>query len=529
MDKRHRHPLGILPAGNFFFADKDDQNRRRNGLGEFINRLSDELLLELLSYLCASSLSQLMIASKALYVYAQSEDLWRDLLLRKVGEKSITYVNNWKFTFIAASSGKDFRTNKPLNLIKASGIYSDLLHRSWLCHEFDIAESCPGFLDFADIPRVSAANLSVEDFVSRYEIPNLPVIITGAVSEWPAFTKWTDEYLISTCKDALFRATSATAPLPASFTMAHYIAYRNQAHEEAPLYLFERDFPTLVPPLANDYTPPPYFSATAAHGSDLFRLLGEGRPDHRWLIAGPARSGSLFHIDPNQTNAWNVSIRGRKKWIFYPPHGQPPPGVASSPDGADVAVPISTGEWLLAFWKEHLDRRKEAKEIRPLEAVVKEGEVIFVPHGYWHMVVNLDPCLALTHNYVSTSNLDSVLRFLREKPDQVSGLRDRREMGRAAVDPNELLEIFERRLKEEGISSREVGRCPSTPSPTRSKDVQVLSSTRLVGNKRGLLRRPATTIAKKRVAARDSIEEVSKGSEPSTSAATTPFLFQFHF
>ena len=53
------------------------------------------------------------------------------------------------------------------------------------------------------------------------------------------------------------------------------------------------------------------------------------------ILVGPARSGSIFHIDPNQTNAWNVCVKGRKKWIFYPP-SQCPPGVVSSPDGADV-------------------------------------------------------------------------------------------------------------------------------------------------------------------------------------------------
>ena len=53
------------------------------------------------------------------------------------------------------------------------------------------------------------------------------------------------------------------------------------------------------------------------------------------MYLGPSRSGSIFHIDPNQTNAWNVCVKGRKKWIFYPPN-QNPPGVVSSIDGADV-------------------------------------------------------------------------------------------------------------------------------------------------------------------------------------------------
>ena len=50
---------------------------------------------------------------------------------------------------------------------------------------------------------------------------------------------------------------------------------------------------------------------------------------------GPARSGSSFHVDPNATSAWNAVVRGRKKWILFPP-GCPPPGVVPSADGAEV-------------------------------------------------------------------------------------------------------------------------------------------------------------------------------------------------
>ena len=85
-------------------------------------------------------------------------------------------------------------------------------------------------------------------------------------------------------------------------------------------------------------------------------------------------------------------------------------------------VPLSTGEWLLSFWSAHLEAKKNLDpKSRPFEAIVEEGEIIFVPHGFWHMVLNLDDCIAITQNYVSTSNLSDCLRFLREKPDQISG------------------------------------------------------------------------------------------------------------
>jgi hypothetical protein len=59
----------------------------------------------------------------------------------------------------------------------------------------------------------------------------------------------------------------------------------------------------------------------------------------------------------------------------------------------------------------------------PLECVCRAGEIMFVPRGWWHCVVNLEFSVAVTQNYVSRSNLPQVLAFLRDRPDQISGLR----------------------------------------------------------------------------------------------------------
>ena len=117
----------------------------------------------------------------------------------------------------------------------------------------------------------------------------------------------------------------------------------------------------------------------------------------------------------------------------------------SSKDGADVTVPLSIGEWLLSFWPFHLQARQDPDpRRRPLETIVGPGEVIFVPHGYWHMVINLDESIAITQNYVSESNLADVLLFLQKTPEQISGVRDREG---EAVKPDELFDRFTELLR----------------------------------------------------------------------------------
>ena len=128
----------------------------------------------------------------------------------------------------------------------------------------------------------------------------------------------------------------------------------------------------------------------------------------------------------------------------------------TSSDLGDVTVPLSTGEWLLSFWKFHLEARNDSNPLnRPLETILNPGEVIFVPHSWWHMVINLDDSLALTHNYVSTSNLSDCLHFLREKTDQISGVRDRNTSDNT-VQPEEMYSLFMQELRDNSKVDKEV-------------------------------------------------------------------------
>jgi hypothetical protein len=68
------HPYGVLPSGNAYLIDSNDNEdilfRRYYGLGRLLNKLSDENIIEILSYLNINDLTCVISSSKDFYVYA---------------------------------------------------------------------------------------------------------------------------------------------------------------------------------------------------------------------------------------------------------------------------------------------------------------------------------------------------------------------------------------------------------------------------------------------------------------------------
>ncbi len=247
------------------------------------------------------------------------------------------------------------------------------------------------------------------------------------------YGKWTSQYLLDNFPDVKFTAEAVDWPI------STYLTYANNNTDESPLYLFDRLFaektntPTNLPPFHPQaaYWTPPCF------GADLFSHLGPQRPDSRWLILGPARSGSTFHKDPNATSAWNAVLTGRKYWLMFPsgPTHPPPPGIILSEDQSEITAPLSIAEYLLTFHA--LARQHPGCK----EGICAAGEILHVPSGWFHLVLNLDESLALTQNFVPRARLPDVLAFLRDRREQVSGFSD--EVAERAY------ELFVERLREE--------------------------------------------------------------------------------
>jgi hypothetical protein len=138
-----------------------------------------------------------------------------------------------------------------------------------------------------------------------------------------------------------------------------------------------------------DYSVPEYFTT---QGWEPLGLSGQ------YFYLGPANSGAFLHA---HGAACNVLIYGIKLWFLFPP----------------------THNWIRKFettnnyhgkdmlqWNAHAKPKLPQK---PIEVLQQSGEVMFIPKGWLHGVLNLTPSIGLAWemktNPLSDHSLDYIL------------------------------------------------------------------------------------------------------------------------
>ncbi|KAJ4330691.1 hypothetical protein N0V95_010015, partial [Ascochyta clinopodiicola] len=382
------HPLGVKPAGNAYTATENIKAR----CGSFA-RLPDELLNHILESFDADALIRLGSTCRALYAFTRLDELWRALFVGSSPE-NFTWRGTWRATYLSTPA-----TN--ITTIPCPNLFSDVLYRPFQCAHTSLKRYTTNIPPSNAIPRLP--DLTPEEYTAHWT--DKPFILTEPVKQWPVYGTWTPEYLLTKYPTTKFTAEAVDWPLET------YMSYMHNNSDESPLYLFDRAFTTKtgVPTTGPDagYWTPPCF------GPDLFSALGPQRPDSRWMILGPQGSGSTFHQDPNATSAWNAVLTGQKYWLLFPPSTTtPPPGIILSDDASEITAPLSIAEYLLTFH----DLARATPGAR--EGICREGEVLHVPSGWFHLVLNLSESLALTQNFVPEARVADVLAFLRDKREQ---------------------------------------------------------------------------------------------------------------
>ncbi|EFA84572.1 transcription factor jumonji [Heterostelium album PN500] len=377
-----------------FFENKECKFRN-DGLG-YLSVLEDTFLLEaIFDELTVPELLSLQRVSPAFYVMLNDDRLWMDAFFRETTNNTaqrgnIVYYISWKLSAVKYlySNGRDMsafpmaQLNFPL--FQSMVIYTRWLRRHMQIKDFKVEDS--GLVDKCD-----ASLLTYEQFVERYERPSIPMVFTNGQLDWPANTEWTKQRLIERFGDVCFKISHGDHKnIPMRF--ADYVQYMATQNDEEPLYVFDQSFGEKAPAMLNEYKVPSKFFP-----EDLFQFQNDKRPHYRWIVIGPPRSGAPWHIDPAGTSAWNSLVSGCKRWLMYPPSSTP---IGVSMDDVDEKFyggPASL-LWLLEVYP-YLP-----PDQRPIEVIQYPGETIFVPGGWWHMVLNLEESIAVTQNFCDSQN-----------------------------------------------------------------------------------------------------------------------------
>jgi Cupin-like domain len=278
-------------------------------------------------------------------------------------------------------------------------------------------------LENSEYPQLERrADLSVSEFNRQYRDRNKPVVITDAIENWKARSSWTFDF---------FRQKYGAALM--TVHEYHGQKYRPNDVRRMPLteyidgvltkdwdtfpYYIRDNWRLLVEhsELKDDYTFPPYFY-------DWFKLLPSFMQlRYPRVFIGPKGAVTPLHMDIWRTHAWLSQLAGRKRWILFPPDQ----------------------EKLLYDFQVEPDRPDYQRfplyrQARPMECTIGPGETVFVPSGWAHWVVSLDPTISLTSNYMGPgcfgSSMSNCVRelVLKRAWNASAGLFTRRAPGPAA-------------------------------------------------------------------------------------------------
>lgn len=262
------------------------------------------------------------------------------------------------------------------------------------------------------IPRVRRP--TVADFTQTYVAGNRPVVVEGLLDDVPARGKWSFEWFarhygerdIAVIRTAARRAESGERYEPRR--LGEYLdALRGDPN--LPFYMSEAPFFEQAPELLADVPPPP--------------LVPNDRRIERRLWLGPAGSVSHYHKDNHfsfaRIESLFMQIEGEKKFLLVAPADDARMYQAEQKPGSlDENYAFQS---LVDAERPDLERFPLYDGVTVHEAVVRTGECVLIPAGWWHYVRGLTPCISVSNWWMESRVADLVTR-LTEAPDPIAFL-----------------------------------------------------------------------------------------------------------
>lgn len=264
-------------------------------------------------------------------------------------------------------------------------------------------------LNLVAVDRVKT--ITKEDFLKNYFKPQKPVVIERFIENWPAYSKWSLDYMKEVAGDK-------TVPLyddrpvdykdgfnepHAQMKMSEYVHLLKKEPTKYRIFLW--NILKEVPQLQKDFSFP-----------DFGLKLMKGLP---MLFFGGKDSFTFMHYDIDLANIFHFHFEGKKQCILFDQKQNK--FLYKIPNSLITREDIN-------FADPDFDKWPALKKAKGYMADLEHGNVLYMPEGYWHYMRYITPGFSMSlraiarnpvniskaiYNIVVMRSFDNIMRRLR--------------------------------------------------------------------------------------------------------------------
>ena len=223
-------------------------------------------------------------------------------------------------------------------------------------------------------------DISKEEFREKYLLPRKPVVIRNMAKNWPAYQKWTMEYMKEVVGDVevpLYDSSKAdpSAPINASAAKMKFGDYIDLIQREpTDLRIFLFDPIKSAPKLLEDYISPK-------------KLMGGFLDKFPNMFFGGKGSVTFLHFDIDMAHIFHTHFNGRKHILLFDYKWKDRlykiPYATYALEDFDIANP-------------DFEKFPALNGIEGVECFLEHGDTLFMPTGWWHWMKYLDGSFSIS-------------------------------------------------------------------------------------------------------------------------------------
>lgn len=232
-----------------------------------------------------------------------------------------------------------------------------------------------------DLTQIDCVDdISKEDFEKNYLNARRPLVIKNMAKNWPAYEKWSMDYMKTVVGDKLvplYDSSKAdpSKPINAAATemkFADYIDLIKNTPTDLRIFLF--DPIKQAPKLLDDYIAPK-------------ALMGGFLDNYPNMFFGGKGSVTFLHYDIDMAHIFHTHFNGRKHVILFENKWKERlyqiPYATYALEDYDIENP-------------DFDKFPALKGVKGIEAYLEHGDTLFMPTGYWHWMKYLDGSFSIS-------------------------------------------------------------------------------------------------------------------------------------